>query len=90
MLPCSRTAKSVHRKVSLPLFLFDVWSVAKSRFWLDRGNSPGFGSGFTSQVTQHKPYLLVLPYVACSLTLPIEILWYRLTSMSLAHTNTLL
>ena len=67
---------------------FCVLIVAKSRFWLDREKSRGFGPGSTSRVTQHKPYRWCRRYVACSLVLPIESLWFRLTSMSLAPTNT--
>lgn len=71
------------------IFLF--WFVANSRFWLDRKNSPGLGSGFTSRVTQHKPCHWCRRYVACSQPYAsLRILWFRLTSMSLAPTNTLL
>ena len=83
--------KTYTRRLALPFFfLVLVLVVAKSRFWLDRKNSPRFGSGFTSQVTQHEPYRWCRRYVACSLMLPTAFLLPRLTSMSLAPTNTLL
>ena len=70
------------------IFLFLI--VAKSRFWLDRKKSPGIGSAFTSQVTQHQPYRWCHRHVACSLMLPIGKIWFRLTSMSLAPANAFL